>query len=105
MVLRAAAYYSPFFGWQTLPLVRLVVFAAAGDLLQPFTVSLGRQLRTQRSKLDPRARVARELSRRTHKRGRGAPRDYPWRFRRAGRQRKGPRRVAAAEKERHRHNN
>ena len=37
----------------------------------------------RRSKLDPRARVARELSRRTHKRGRGAPRDYSWRFRRS----------------------
>ena len=55
------------------------------------------QLRAGRALHIGSARAGSASSRRTDKSGREAPRDSSWRFRRAGLQLKGPRRVAAAE--------
>ena len=75
---------------------------AAGVSLRPFTGRSGQCNASLAALHTARPTSARRVSsRRTHKSAREAPQDS-WRFRRAGPQPKGPRRVAAAEGTSHR---
>ena len=77
-----------------------IASAAAGVFLRPFTGRRGQcnaSLAALHTGPGRSTSARRASSRRTHKSSREAPRDYSSRFRRAGRQRKGPRRGAAAE--------
>ena len=80
-----------------------VASVAAGVNLRPFTGRRG-QCNASLAALHTGGSTSarRANSRRTHKSGREASNDYSLRFRRAGLQRKGPRRVAAAEGTSHR---
>ena len=73
-----------------------VASTAAGVFLRPFPGRSG-QCNASLAALHTGGSTSarRASSRRTHKSG--SPQDYSWRFRRAGPQRKGPRRVAAAD--------